>query len=116
MNILKTTSISILILLTNTLYAADQVQVLDRGLDGDQRTFLVTCSDGSKGSVTQYYEFPAINIDRDEHARKLEKGIMILPKGNSEPTISKVCSENEAGTIKCLSSWDLDNAAKASCS
>ena len=76
-------------------YGATGVQVLDRGIDGNQRLYLINCPDGSSGSITQQFT-PGNNVDADRKQ-------------------TNVCIYPQKGVDTCRPNWDIDNAAQAIC-
>ena len=84
--------------ISNLATAAEPLRVLDNGLDGNTRYYTITCPDGSRSTVNVKFDIP------DEPTESTEG-----------PRIVEVCIFSSAGQ-KCQPKWDLDAAAKTSCS
>ena len=82
----------------NLATAAEPLRVLDNGMDGNTRYYTITCPDGNRSSVSMKY-----NIS-DEPS-----------DSSAEPQVVEVCITAASGQ-KCRPEWDLDEAAKTSCS
>lgn len=96
-----------------TSHAADKLRVLDKGTDGNQRNYLVTCPDGSLSSVVQIFNIPAATQQED-----LPPPNGVSPRAGTNTTkvrVTKVCIQPTNGEQVCRPSWNLDEAAKASC-
>jgi hypothetical protein len=92
MRIIKTAITSMLFMAGVNLAAADRLQVIDRGQDGDQRLYMVVCPDGNRSSVVQTFEV-----------------------ANGKTALKQVCIFPHNGQDECRPDWDLDAAAEASC-
>jgi hypothetical protein len=113
MNIIKTILTTTLVLAASNLSAADKMRVLDRGLDGNQRTYQVVCPNGNTGSITKHFSFTEVE-DPEELSRKRNAGHR--PSGApATTTLSKVCVSLQDGEEECKTSWEIENAAKTSC-
>ena len=93
--------------------AADKLRVLDRGIDGNQRSYLVTCPDGTLNTVTQTFDIPTAPAQKPPPPpdQPYAGG---GTRGNS-PHVTQVCITQRHGPDICQSSWGLDEAAQASC-
>lgn len=92
-------------------HAADKLRVLDRGLDGNQRTYLITCPDGSLGSVVQTFDIPTTAPTKAPPAPDVIAG-----GGRAiTPRVTQVCIQTKDGQDVCRAGWNLDEAARASC-
>lgn len=93
------------------LSAEEKLRVLDKGIDGNHRTYLVTCPDGGYSSVVQKFHI-ADNSDKPspDHDLRLARGNTVV-----QPRIIEVCIHPREGDDICRSSWDIDEAAQASC-
>jgi hypothetical protein len=114
MHIMKLTAVFLaLALAAQAGQAAGKLRVLDKGLDGNQRSYLVSCPDGSLSTVVQTFNTPAT---RQEN---LPPPNGVTPRGMGTNTtnvqVTKVCIFAGKGERVCRASWDLDEAAKASC-
>ncbi len=110
MNTIKTFFIATLLFSSASAFAENKFQVIDRGIDGDQRQYLITCTDGTRGSVTKHFELPIVDTDPDKIEKKGQSAGISVP-----PKLIKVCIELDNGDEQCRPSWELDTAAKASC-
>lgn len=91
-----------------------EVQVISKGLDGSMRYYEVVCPDGSRSSVTQYYQIPEETIDRETIISNMEKGINTTD--NIKPAqLIKICVETDDGEQSCRDKWALRAAAENSC-
>lgn len=110
-----TKSIFILLLISgisSAVFANNKLRVLDQGIDGANRTYLVTCPDGTYSSVVQEYE--PRKTGNSEPVRK--PGVLVMDTNNMKPPkLLRVCIYPHAGKDKCQTSWDVDAAAKESC-
>lgn len=107
-------SILVIMLITGihpVVHAKDKLRVLDRGMDGNKRIYLITCPDGTYSSVVQEFERrEAIDTSRQE------SGIRILDTGSMKPPKSvRVCIFPHGGKDKCRTRWNIDAAARESC-
>lgn len=112
MNITKLLTVFFMLSLASQYsLAADKLRVLDKGMDGNQRTYLVTCPDGSLTSVVQTFDIP------DAEPSKAPKSPDVLAGGGRAitPRVTRVCIQARDGQEICRSGWDLDAAANASC-
>lgn len=113
MNITKLLTIFFMLLLASQYsQAADRLRVLDRGLDGNQRTYLITCPNGTLTSVVQTF-----NIPSSEEPSKAPKSPDVFAGGGRAltPRVTRVCIQTRDGQDICRAGWDLDEAANASC-
>jgi hypothetical protein len=78
--------------ISDTLTAAGKLQVFDKGLDGNQRIYLVICPDGNRSSVVQTFE-----------------------SAGGKTRLAQVCIYPHSGKDQCRPDWDLDTAAQLSC-
>jgi len=91
--------------------AADKLRVLDRGLDGNQRSYLITCPGGGYGSVIQTFDIPTT-----APAKAPPSPDVIAGGGRAtKPHVTRVCIQTSDGQEICRGSWNLDDAARASC-
>lgn len=110
MNTLKFIIVFILVIFCLSTGATEKLRILDRGLDGDKRTYLVTCPDGNLSSVVQKFAIAETSSEPPDHMLRLSRG------NNLSPTrIIQVCIYPHKGKDICLADWDLDTAARASC-
>jgi hypothetical protein len=114
MNAIKMILLIILLFSANALYAQDKLRILDRGIDGNQRHYLITCPDGSTGGVTIEFEL-AQPANREDVLRNLKLGTRPYIKTKA-PKITQTCIDLEDSEEKCLPAWELEKAALASCS
>ena len=77
------------------VYGADGVQVLDRGIDGNQRLYAISCPNGSGGSITQQFSL-------DDN-------------GAGNPAQTNVCIYPQKGVEACRPNWNIDKAAETIC-
>jgi len=91
--------------------AEEKLRVLDKGLDGSHRTFLITCPDGGYSSVVQKFNLA------DKEPETLPDHDLRLTRGNTavEPQVEEVCIHPRQGDDICRPSWDIEDAARASC-
>jgi hypothetical protein len=88
--------------------AAEKLRVLDRGMDGPQRYYSVSCPDGNNSSVVVKYDTPEKQIpDAGEDGPSLGKAKKVK--------IIEVCMSSHAGKYECRPNWSVDKAAQASC-
>lgn len=115
LNINKLVIVSIALSLSSNIFAKDEIQVIDRGLDGGKRTYLIVCPDGNQGTVSNEFDIknkPEVSADdKSDHIGGVPPMSVSIP-----PKLIKVCIENTKGDEKCQTSWKLDSAAKAVCS
>jgi len=93
--------------------AADKLRVLDRGIDGNQRTYLVTCPDGTLNTITQTFDIPTAPAKKPPpppDQTYVGGGV----RGGS-PQVTRVCITQRHGKDICRPSWGVDDAARASC-
>jgi hypothetical protein len=64
------------------------VQVLDRGIDGNQRLYAISCPDGSRGSITQQFT--------------------LGDNGVGDLTQTHVCIFPQKGVETCRPNWNID--------
>lgn len=77
------------------VYGAAGIQVVDQGMDGDQRLYAISCPNGSSGSITQQF------TQGDS-------------TGGGQGQIT-VCIYPEKGEETCRPNWDIDKAAETIC-
>ena len=93
-------------------YARDKLRVLDQGMDGGNRTYLITCPDGTYSSVVQEFE-PRKPV---ENTSRQEAGVLVMDTNNMKPPkLLRVCIFPHGGQDKCQPKWDVDAAARESC-
>jgi len=113
---MKTTSFTAiffsLVLIGQPGQAAEKLRVLDQGIDGNQRTYLVTCADGGLSSVVQTFNIPSTASKRPPPAPDV-----MADGGNRAhvPQVTRVCISQRQGQDICKPGWDVDEAARASC-
>lgn len=91
--------------------AEQKLRVLDKGIDGNQRSYLVTCPDGTITSVIQTFNIPTTQPQTPpNHDLHLTRGNRAI-----QPKVTQVCIQPRQGDDVCRSSWDVDEAARASC-
>ncbi len=94
-----------------SLNAAEPLRLIDRGLDGNERYYAITCPDNTMGSVKVVFAFDSNAIpevsDDVRRARINAKA--------TKAKIVQVCIYPVSGVEQCRNKWDLDTAAIASC-
>jgi hypothetical protein len=112
MKLFKLFSISILISgLSFNISAEEPLRIIDRGLDGNERFYSITCPDSKTSSVKVVFNFDPNAIEEiSDEVRKAR-----VQTNVKKLKISKVCIFPHSGNEKCRRKWDLDDAAKASC-
>ena len=115
MNLIKIIAIILCIFISINTGAENKLQIHDKGMDGNQRGYLVTCKNGEIGSIINHFQ-----ISESSKAIPKRRDDMPFPGGgdsNSEPIkLIKTCIATKDGGQKCQRSWDLRSAAIASCS
>jgi hypothetical protein len=113
MNITKLLTLFFMLSLASQYsHAADRLRVLDRGLDGNQRTYLVTCPDGTLTSVIQTFDIP---VSAEPYTGPTSPDVFAGGGRAIKPHVTRVCAQARDGQDICRTSWDLDEAARASC-
>jgi len=112
-NMLHLTKITFFIALTALSFqimAANSLQVIDRGQDGNERYYSVACADGSTKSVVVHF--------KETKRKEVSEEVLKTRTGNAKPAkakITNICAEPGSDNEKCSASWDVQAAAKASC-
>jgi len=93
------------------LQANEKFRVIDRGLDGNQRIYLITCPDGNSASVIEEF------LIREQEEKPVQENNlrMVVTSNVPPPELVRVCIYPYHGEESCRSSWPLDEAARASC-
>lgn len=93
--------------------AEEKLRVLDKGIDGNQRIYLITCPDGSLSSVVQTFNIST----RPKKEKPPEPGTFTGGRSATTPQVTQVCIHpgQTKGEDVCRSSWTIDDAARASC-
>ncbi len=117
MNIVKSILISILFTGTSmNLMAEGKLQVLDQGMDGDTRYYLIICPNGEKNSITVKFDIdPATGqplTESDLPPLLIYDGIGMNIK---PPAVVEVCVHKGNGSYRCQGDINLDAAAETSC-
>ncbi len=113
MNTCKTILTSLLLTgISLNLSAVEKLRLIDRGLDGNERYYAVTCPpDGKMSSVKVVFDFdPNAVPEVSDDVRKAR-----VRTTTKTPKVVQVCIYPHSGNEQCRGNWDLDNAAKASC-
>jgi hypothetical protein len=92
-----------------TSMAEGKLRVLDRGMDGNQRYYYVTCPDDNRGSVTVKYDMPETQMP------ETSEDDFALSSSSYEVKVIETCMFSHSGKHKCKSNWSVDEAAEASC-
>ena len=94
-----------------SLSAAEPLRIIDRGLDGNERYYAISCPDNSMGTVKLVFDFDTNNTpeESDETQR-----LRINTKATT-PKLVQTCIYPVSGAEQCRDKWDLDSAALASC-
>jgi hypothetical protein len=109
MNFFKTIFYTLLLSgISFNVAAADKLRVQDRGMDGTERYYSVSCPDGKNSSVVVKFDMPEEQMPES---------------GEDGPSFSKVkkiktieiCMSSHAGKHECRAKWSVDEAAQASC-
>ena len=113
MKIVKAILILILIVgIQPLVIAKEKLRVLDKGMDGNKRTYLITCPDGTYSSVFQEFE----KREPPASTSLQESGVLVMdPNATKPPKSIRVCISSRSGKDICRSRWDIDAAARASC-
>ncbi len=93
--------------------AADNYNIVDQGMDMNTRYYSVGCPDGTVSSVSVEFDFDADDVV------EVDPTVVKARVGNPKPKefkIKNVCTHPATGESKCKKSWELQSAAKASCS
>lgn len=91
-------------------FAAEKFRVIDRGLDGNQRIYLVTCPSGHQSSVIQTFSVP------DQDGRVPDNNLRVADGRTAAPgRVIEVCIYPSRGKESCRPAWAVDEAARASC-
>ncbi len=91
--------------------ADEPLRIIDRGLDGNERYYSITCPDGGMSSVKVVFDFdpntiPEVSAD----VRKAR-----IQTTTKKLKVTQICIYPHSGNEKCRNKWDLEKAAKASC-
>jgi hypothetical protein len=110
MNLQNTFFIFLLFAGTN-LNAAEPLRVIDRGLDGNERYYSVTCPDNTMGSLKVIFDFDSNAIPEvPDDVRRAR-----INAKTDKHKIAQVCIYPSSGVEQCRNKWDMDSAALASC-
>jgi hypothetical protein len=94
-----------------TLSAAEPLQIVDRGLDGNERYYVVSCPDNTIGTVKIVFDFdPNVIPEVSDDVRRAR-----INAKATIPKIVQVCVFPSSGVEQCRNKWDMDAAAVASC-
>jgi hypothetical protein len=94
-----------------SLNAAESLRLIDRGLDGNERYYAVTCPDNTMGSVKVIFDFDSNAIPEVSDDVRRSR----ISAKATKPKIVQVCIYPVSGTEQCRNKWDLDAAAIESC-
>jgi hypothetical protein len=112
MNLQK--KIFLFLLLTGTsftLSAAEPLQIVDRGLDGNERYYVVSCPDNTKGTIKVTFDFDSNIIPEvSDDVRRTRTNIKA-----TIPKIVQICVYPSEGAEQCRNNWEMASAAVASC-
>lgn len=102
---------ALLAAVTLSVSAEEKLRVLDQGLDGNQRIYMITCPDGSVSTVIQVFNFDAGSIPEISPESREAR----ISSASVKPVkVDKVCIYTK-NTEACRPQWELDAAAEASC-
>ena len=94
-----------------SLSADEPLRLIDRGLDGNERYYAVTCPDNTMGSVKVVFDFdPNAVPEVSDDVRRAR-----INAKATKPKIVQVCIYPVSGAEQCRNKWDLDTAAIESC-
>ncbi len=92
--------------------AANNVQIIDKGQDGNTHYYTAACPNGTNGSVAVHFN-ETTPAEVSPEALELTGPIGIGT--SSKSVVTKICASVGSENEKCNSSWDIQAAAKASC-
>jgi hypothetical protein len=100
-----------LVLVGTGLQAEEALRVLDRGLDGNKRNYLITCPDGKYSSVVEEFTIQELpdGLGQQDNPR-LTGAVNVAPA-----KLLQVCVYPHDGLDLCRPVWSVDEAAKESC-
>jgi len=93
------------------LQAEEVLRVLDRGLDGNKRTYLITCPDGSYSSVVEEFTIQELPDGLGQQDNPRLTGAVNVAAAER----LSVCIYPHDGEDACRPAWTVDEAAKMSC-
>ena len=91
-------------------YAANELQIIDNGQDGNTRYYSVGCPDGTVGTIVVHF--------KETNVTPVSEEVRKTRTGNKKPAkaqITNVCASPGSDNEKCNASWKLQVAAKQSC-
>lgn len=93
------------------LSADEPLRLIDRGLDGNERYYAVSCPDNTMGSVKVVFDFDSNAIPEvSDDVRRAR-----INAKTTKPKIVQVCAYRVSGAEECRNQWELNSAAIASC-
>lgn len=110
MNITRFILLLAMLVAGNMAYPAEKLRILDRGLDGNQRIYLITCPHGKNASVVQTFSAPVQIVEDRDHKLRITRG------SSPAPVLVRVCIYPTDSPEQCRPIWALEEAAGASCS
>ena len=97
--------------LSFSLSAAEPLPIVDRGLDGNERYYAVSCPDNTTGIVKIVFDFDSNDIPEVSDDVKRAR----INATASKPKIVQVCIFPPSSAEECRNKWDMKSAATASC-
>lgn len=91
-------------------YAANELQIIDKGQDGNTRYYSVGCADGSVGTIEVTF--------KETSVAPVSEDVVRARTGNAKPAkaqITNICASPGSDNEKCNASWKMQTAAKQSC-
>lgn len=86
---------------------AEKLRVLDKGIDGNNRYYAVTCPNTKLSTVVVTFDDLAGPPRRDKSQGE--------PLTGKVPKIVKTCMYSYSGDEVCKPKWTIDDAARESC-